>query len=75
MLLTVRDTAERLNVSRNCVYQLVDAGKLACHRIGIGRGAIRITEEDIETYLASCRVEKLEPPRRVTRLKLKHLKL
>ena len=45
------------------------------HRIGIGRGAIRISEDDIEAYLASCRVEKGRPPRRATRLKLKHLKL
>ena len=75
MFLKVRDTAERLNVSESCVYQLVEAGKLACHRIGIGRGAIRISEEDIRQYLESCRYEKHEKPRRTPRPKLKHLKL
>ncbi len=75
MLLTVRDTADRLNVSRNCVYQLVEAGKLPCHRIGIGRGAIRISEEDIRQFLESCRQEKHEEPRKAPRRKLKHLKL
>ena len=39
MLLKVRDTAERLNVTGSCVYQLVEAGKLPCRRIGAGRGA------------------------------------
>ena len=75
MLLTVRDTAKRLNVSRNCVYQLVDACKLPCHRISLGRGAIRISEDDIRQHLESCRYEKCEEPRRTPRPKLKHLKL
>ena len=57
-LMTVQETAERLAVSPSCVYQLVDTGKLACHRIGIGRGAIRVAEQDLKNYLASCRQEK-----------------
>ena len=76
MLLTVRQVAERLNVSASCVYQLVESGKIPNHRIGLGRGAIRVSEADLEEYLASCHREKMsEAPRRAPRLKLKHLKL
>ena len=76
MLLTVRQVAERLNVSASCVYQLVESGKIPNHRIGLGRGAIRVSEADLEEYLASCRREQMsETPRRAPRLKLKHLKL
>jgi excisionase family DNA binding protein len=56
MMLTVKEVAERLRVSRTCVYQLVERGKLACHRIGLGRGAIRIAIEDLAAYVEGCRV-------------------
>jgi excisionase family DNA binding protein len=76
MLLKVRDTAERLNVSESCVYQLIEAGKLPCHRIGNGRGAIRISEADLNDYLASCREARTgEKPGKAPRPRLKHLKL
>ncbi len=54
-MLSVKDVAERLNVSSSIIYGLVDAGQIVCHRIGIGRGAIRISEEDLARYLKSCR--------------------
>lgn len=54
-MLTVKDVADRLNVSQSIVYALVDAGQIVCHRIGLGRGSIRITEEDLARYLKSCR--------------------
>ncbi len=76
MFLTVRQVAKRLNVSASCVYQLVETGKLPNHRIGLGRGAIRVSEADLEEYLASCRREKMsETPRWAPRVKLKHLKI
>jgi len=77
MFLTVPETAERLKVSKSCVYQLVETGKIPCHRIGTGRGAIRISETDLEEYLTECRSEMQtsEKPQRVSRPKLKHLKL
>lgn len=56
-MLTVRDVAGRLNVSLGCVYTLISRGELPCHRIGIGRGAIRVREADLDEYLDSCRVE------------------
>ena len=57
MMLTVKEVAEHLRVSRTCVYQLVEQGKLACHRIGIGRGAIRIAPEDLAAFVDGCRRE------------------
>lgn len=77
MLLTVKDVATRLNVSASCIYQLVESGKLSHHRIGLGRGAIRFSDEDIAEFLNQVREAtrpqspRAAPPRR----KLKHLKL
>jgi excisionase family DNA binding protein len=56
-LMTVKEVARRLRVSASLVYQLVDCGRLGCHRIGNGRGAIRIRPEDVASYLQSCRKE------------------
>ncbi|MAT73363.1 MAG: hypothetical protein CMJ58_28095 [Planctomycetaceae bacterium] len=57
MMLTVKEVAARLRVSGTCVYQLIEKGKLACHRVGCGRGAIRISENDLVAYVATCRQE------------------
>jgi len=77
MLFTVKDVAQRLNVSPSCIYQLVETGKIPHHRIGLGRGAIRFSEEDIESFLNSSRnlTSGEQPPQRPARQKLKHLKL
>lgn len=56
-LLTVKEVARRLRVSQSLVYQLVESEKLGCHRIGNGRGAIRIRPEDVTEYLENCRKE------------------
>ncbi|WP_437193235.1 helix-turn-helix domain-containing protein [Planctomicrobium sp. SH527] len=76
-MLNVATTAERLGVSTATIYALVNAGKLPCYRIGVGRGAIRISEREIEQYLESCRQLPTAPttarsprPRR-----LKHIKI
>ena len=73
-MLTVPQVAARLNVSQSLVYALVDSGKIVSHRIGNGRGTVRISEADLATYLDSCRREKRErkPARRP---RLKHLKV
>jgi len=52
-LLTVRQAAEILTVSRRKVYNLVTAGKLPHYRID---NVIRIAETDVDAYLADCRV-------------------
>ena len=77
MLFTVAEVAEQLRCSQALVYALVSKGRLAGFRIGVGRGGIRISDADIQAYLASVRVNANEevsvtkPPRR----QLKHLKL
>ena len=71
-LLTVKEVAERLNVSPACVYQLVAEHKIAHVRIGCGRGAIRITESDLQAFLQGCRVEENSRP---IPQSLRHIKL
>jgi excisionase family DNA binding protein len=75
MMLTIRQVAERLNISASTVYSLVSSRKLPCHRIGVGRGAVRVSEEDLSVYLESCRQPVIEPRLPVQRVKLKHLRL
>jgi excisionase family DNA binding protein len=76
--LTVHEVADRLRVSQSSVYLLVESGRLAHHRIGARRGAIRISEDDLTAYLAESRQDQrresaaaplISPP------KLKHIKL
>ncbi len=58
--LTAAEVAERLRCSVQLVYQAVAEGRLRCLRLsGTGkRGTIRIREQDLEEFLAECRVEK-----------------
>lgn len=75
-MMTVKQASERLNVSVATVYALVSAGKLACHRVGVGKGRIRITESDIEAYLSLCRQDTVAAPsRQMTPRKLKHIRI
>jgi excisionase family DNA binding protein len=71
----VKEAAARLEVSAATIYGLVAAGKLRCHRVGLGRGAIRITEEHVAEYLSGAqpiaRPVPAKPTR--TRVRLKHL--
>ena len=74
-MMKVQEVAKRLNCSVSTVYELVEAGKLAAYRIGLRRGSIRVTEEQIEAYLASCQSTPLEPKPSSPRIKLKHLRV
>lgn len=73
----VSEVAKRLEVSPALVYSLCAVGKLKCHRIGLGRGCIRVSEEQLLAFLAGAepitKLVVLPPP--VRRIKLKHLKL
>ncbi len=78
-MLTVAEAAERLRVSRSTVYALAASGKLKCCRIGMGRGVLRFTEDQIRAFLAgaeqghqACPSEAPPRPRRVI---LRHLDL
>jgi excisionase family DNA binding protein len=74
-LLSPGEVADVLNVSRSLVYQLIESGKLACHRIGTGRGAIRVSEHDLADFLIETRSVRVEEAQRPPRRKLKHLKI
>jgi excisionase family DNA binding protein len=77
-MLTVKKSAERLNVSPSLVYALLACRKLGHIRIGLKRGVIRIPEEAIEEYRRRHAIEVAESTptsREEVRLKLKHLKL
>lgn len=77
MMLTVKEVAQRLNVSQSCIYQLVESGRIPHHRIGLGRGAIRFTADDVAEFLAGNREQSAShgPASLPARAKLKHLKL
>jgi len=51
-MMTVAEVAKRLRVSPACAYALIDAGELACYRIGLRRGVIRVSEEQLQAFLA-----------------------
>jgi excisionase family DNA binding protein len=49
-MLTVKRTAEMLNVSPGLIYALCATGKLEHERYGLGRGTIRIREDAIQDF-------------------------
>jgi excisionase family DNA binding protein len=56
-MLTVKQAAERLRVSTALIYALCAGGKIVYERYGLGRGTIRISDEDLEAYRRAARVE------------------
>ncbi|MGO9597012.1 MAG: helix-turn-helix domain-containing protein [Isosphaeraceae bacterium] len=73
--MTVKQAAERLEVSQATVYALVAAGKLRCVRVGLGRGTIGIMEEHIAEYLLKAEPVVRQAPASASgrQIKLKHL--
>ena len=71
----VPDIAKQLNCSISTVYGLVDAGKLVAYRIGVGRGALRIAESDLTSFLESCRTKTAERTPKPSRPHLRHIRL
>ncbi|HYV39193.1 MAG TPA: helix-turn-helix domain-containing protein, partial [Gemmataceae bacterium] len=63
MLLNVKAVAFRLGVSISTVYDLASQRKIPHRRVGAGRGRLLFAEEDIEQYLAACKVEAGSLPR------------
>lgn len=72
-MMTVSTVAERLDVSDACVYAIIAAGDLRCYRIGVGRGAIRISEEQLQDYLDKKETGEKPKTSRPVPVKLKHL--
>lgn len=70
-MLSVPQICGLLAVSKSTVYALVDTGELPSYHIGTGRGAIRVSRNDLNAYLASRRKGGMSPeqtipaPRRV----------
>jgi len=54
--LTVKQVAERLAVAHTTVYLLCSEAKIDHIRIGIGRGAIRISEEALHAFIKGATV-------------------
>lgn len=55
ILYTTTEVAGILKISRTKVYELVGKGELVGTRIG---GSIRVTDEDLDLFISSCRVLK-----------------
>jgi excisionase family DNA binding protein len=70
-VLTVKTVAEKLACSQATVYALIASGKLRHYRIGTGRGAIRVSEEQMAEFLSGAESGTAAAPARP--VKLKHL--
>lgn len=64
----VREVAERLEISHSLVYLLISEGRLRCTRHGLGRGTIRISEDQLAEYQEGAHGKPV-------REELKHLKM
>ncbi len=60
-MLTVADVAKRLRCSPSLVYALCAAGKLQHHRLGLGRGTLRVTEAQLGEFLAGTAITPAPP--------------
>jgi excisionase family DNA binding protein len=72
--MTVAEAAKKIGVSPGKVYQLAAARAISHHRIG---GKIVFSDQDVDAYMASCRVGAVTPAVTAPRMhpKLKHLTL
>ena len=68
--MTVREAAKRLEVSVSTIYALCAKGLMPHSRVGLGRGVVRISEDDLKVFLESCRADHPAPakglPKRIT---------
>jgi excisionase family DNA binding protein len=60
--MTVKQAAQRLEVAPSTVYALCAAGLMPHHRVGLGRGVIRIDEADVRDYIEARRRVAATPP-------------
>jgi excisionase family DNA binding protein len=60
--LTPEAVAERLGVSPSCVYKEIDRRRLPAHRLGQGKGVLRVSENQYRAYLLQTKLEQEEPP-------------
>ncbi len=61
MRLTPKEAAQRMCVSLSLVYALLQKRKIPAYRVGVrGRGKWLIEEEDLDGFLATCKVEEMK---------------
>jgi excisionase family DNA binding protein len=58
--MTVAEAARILEVTTGVVYDLCSKRLIGHHRVGAGRGQIRLTQDDIDEYVARRRVEPID---------------
>ncbi len=51
MFLSVQQVADRLAVKKQTVYRMCERRLLKSYRFGIGRGTVRIDEDDLKEFL------------------------
>jgi excisionase family DNA binding protein len=68
--LTISDVAALLGLSTRTVSTLMRTGKLAHYKIG---SHVRFTQEDVDNYIASCRVDGKHQKKREP-MRLRYLK-
>lgn len=55
--LTVAEAADRLGISASTVYDMARQRRISHCRIGAGKGRLLFTEQDIQEFIESRRVE------------------
>jgi excisionase family DNA binding protein len=55
-MMTVKSVAARLALSPSQIYALIASGKLLCHRFGNGRGALRVSEEQLAQFIEASKI-------------------
>ena len=73
-LLTVKEAAGMLKLSKSLIYEMVEAGELPHVKI---RSAIRFVEADLDAFICENRIEanRRKPLRAPHRGKLNHIEL
>jgi excisionase family DNA binding protein len=74
---TVREVARSLEISVSLTYRFIESGKLRCSRHGMGRGVIRVSEDQLADYLAMAEQGPRPslPESAPRRMRLKHIQL
>lgn len=73
-MLLIREVAERLRCSISNVHSLIEKGELPVYHVGANGKGIRISEEDLTTFLTSRRHAGRQRSFRPVSVRLKHLR-
>lgn len=74
-MMTVAEVADALNLSCSAVYELIATKKLSAYLVGARRGSIRVSDEQLDEYLDSCKTEGSGGGTNHRRSSLRHIKL